>query len=248
MFKNILISILFLLPTTSYAYECNEQIDNLSKEYNIPIHCKIGSFRFVNEDIKGRQASQYLLDGVYKGLNKFFAVYGKTFLKKNIDEIILLEDLKYSENDVGGLSDGEKIYIGLDDYSEYNGYRDYVYFKNLNHEFSSNILKNAPFYKRAIWKKMAYIYDSSRNYLFKCLSNSDFAKQSSEYLLENGILSNYGLTGDENDFNVYAERLFTKDITLLNAKKHYEKVRKKLEMLKEFYRSAGFVGNFPDET
>ena len=248
MFRNLLICILFLFPITSHAYECSEKIDRLSREYNISIHCKTSSINFMSEDVKGRQASQYLIDGAYKGLNKFLTIYGKSFLNKNVDEIVLLEDLKFYENSVGGLSNGEKIYICLDDYSEYNGYRDYVYFKNLNHEFSSNILKKTAFYKRITWKKIAYIYDFSRNYLIKCLNDSNFAKQSNEYLLENGILSNYGLTGDENDFNVYAEKLFTRDTTLLNAKKNYEKVRKKIEILKEFYRSAGFVGNFPDET
>ena len=56
------------------------------------------------------------------------------------------------------------------------------------------------------------------------------------------------MTNDENDFNVYAETLFTEPEKLKKLKATYPNVKIKLEKLKEFYRELGFKGKFPDET
>ena len=248
MLKHIIVLALMLVPSLAYSYECSEEIDNLSKEYDIPIHCRLSSFEFMSKNVKGDEGTRQMIDDFYPSLNKFFSTYGKRFIKSSLDEIVILKNLKYYNNSVGGLSDGDKIYICLDDYSEFGGFRDNVYFKNLNHEFSSNVLRKAKYSKRIMWKYIAYVYDFSREFLIKCLNNPDFSKRVDDNLLNNGFLSNYSLTNEENDFNVYAEKLFAGDSLLLRAKNTYPKVREKLKLLKEIYRDLGYSGKFPDET
>jgi hypothetical protein len=98
------------------------------------------------------------------------------------------------------------------------------------------------------WLSISNSYDNSSEYMAKCLNSTTFYRQNSETILRQGFLSNYGLTCPENDFNVYAERLFGKDENLKVWMRNYPKVKEKVDLMKKLYRKAGFKGNFPDET
>jgi len=39
----ILMVLMLIFPSLAYGYECNEEIDQLSKQYNIGIFCKSSS-------------------------------------------------------------------------------------------------------------------------------------------------------------------------------------------------------------
>jgi hypothetical protein len=247
MFR-FLVVLALMLPGFAYGYECSKEIDRLSYEYNVPIHCKLSSIRNLNSSVTGQQADEVLIGGIYNALNKLFITHGKDFLSNNIEEIVLLRKLSLNGQEVGGLSDGSKIYMCLDYYTNIENYRDNTYYIDLNHEFSSNILSKMSYAKKLIWRIGFDMYDHSVEYLKKCLTNRTFSRYVSETLLRNGFLANYSLTNMENDFNVYAEKLFSGDQELLKFKKEYPNVARKLSLLKEAYRDAGFKGKFPDET
>ena len=247
MFR-LLIVLAMMIPGFAYGYECSKNVDELSVSYGVPIHCKTESFSFISSSIKGKRASQQMIDDIYPALSRFFSLYNKKFLSSNIEEIVLLRDLTFTGASVGGLSDGNVIYICLDDYENDLVQGSSIYFNALNHEFSSNILKKMKFTKKIVWRTISDVYFETREYLLKCLRDTRFSRTVNSKLLENGFLANYALTNMENDFNVYAEKLFSKDIDLISAKEKYSNVKKKLELLKEVYREAGFKGNFPDET
>lgn len=248
MFKYLLSSLLLLVSATAFGYECNQEIDSLSREYNIPIYCKRSSIYFVSSRISGYQAQNTTIDNFYPALNKFFHVYDKMFLNRNIKQIFLVKSLKYRGDMVGGLSDGSSIYICLDDYSNYQNYRDNIYFHALNHEFSSHILNKMSYTKKIVWRSITHFYNETAEFLSKCLRDTTFSRGVEESLLEKGLLTRYSSTNMENDFNVYAEILFSGDRSIISAKQKYPNVKRKLDILKEVYRDAGFTGKFPDET
>jgi len=244
MRKFFLIISLLLIPNLSYAHQCNEKLDNLSKQYDIPIICKSSSvedgkrFIYKNPELG-------LIERSTPSIYRFLNSYDKEFLKKHLKRIYLFENLKYLNVDVGGLSDGNDIWVCLDNYTSP---LEEVYARIIHHEFSSNIYKSVPFYKRLSWKNLGVGYDTSMEFLKKCLQNHSFAIQVTEYLLQNGFLKNYSRTNDENDFNVYAETLYSSPFTLKALSKKYHLIKIKLQKVKEFYKDAGLRGTFPDET
>lgn len=244
MFK-LLIALLIMTPSLAYGFECNEEIDQLSKKYSIGIFCKTSSIE-MRDEYKYEEADQTMIDMATPGIRKFFVSYDEAFLKGKIESIMLFKNIKYLNSNVGGLSDGNTIWLCLRDLPQESLNKKYS--EVLHHEFSSNVYKQISFVKRTIWKKINYAYHYTVSYIKKCLSEPGFANSSTEEILSGGFLTNYALTNDENDFNIYAETLFTNPEKLKKLKSTYPNIKIKLEKLKEFYRELGFKGKFPDET
>lgn len=243
MFRFILL-LLILLPVNVFAFECNQRLDDLSEQYEVPIYCNSKSIES-EERFTYEEADQRLIDAATPVIEKFFHTYNKNFLGSHLRSVNLFKNIKHLGVEVGGMSDGHTIWLCLDDYS--NREIERVYLKALHHEFSSNVYKNVRYSRRVDWKKINYIYDYSIAYLKTCLSNFVFCSSTSDKLLSEGFLRNYSLTNDENDFNVYAETLFTKPNDLKALGQKYPLIAKKIQMLKSFYREVGFTGKFPDE-
>ena len=90
-------------------------------------------------------------------------------------------------------------------------------------------------------------YKESSGYLRKCLEDTVFAREINDELLKNGFLNNYSMTDSENDFNVFAEEMFTEPVKLERKETKYYSIRQKTNLLKKIYIEAGFTGKFPDE-
>lgn len=246
MLKKFLILLTFLFPSIANAYECNREIDNLSREYQIPIHCRYSSITLMDDKATGQEPRLDKLARFVAPLEEFFSIYGKRFIKSKLNEIVLLENLKLDGFDVGGLSNGVKIYICIDNYGEdeYN-----IYLRALHHEFSSTVYKSYTIDKRMKFGDMSHDdYDNSDDFLNRCLSSSVFGRHYDTYVNSRGFIFNYGRTNIENDFNTYAETLFQNPSRIKKLSETYPKIKIKLKMLKEFYRGLGFTQNFPDET
>ena len=61
--------------------------------------------------------------------------------------------------------------------------------------------------------------------------------QSNESLYKLGLIEQYGYSGLENDFNLYAEMLFVDPQKLKKLISQYPAIAKKYQVLKEFYIS-----------
>lgn len=246
MFKYLLSGLLLLFSSTAFGYECNEDIDNLSKEYRIPIYCKLASIEYDGTP-EMEEAEQELIDKATFAVRAFLDSYDKRFLfKAKLTGIFLFKNIKYLDSKIGGFSDGENIWLSLRDISQESC--NIKYAKVLHHEFSSNIYSQVSYVKKLVWKKLSYAYHFTVNFLKKCLNDPEYAFQTTEDLLEKGFLRNYSMTNDENDFNIYAEILFARPQEIKGLKEKYPNVKIKLDKLKEYYRELGFKGKFPDET
>lgn len=241
MFR-IILFLLLILPINALGYECNQEIDRISKESKIRISCN--PEEIINFYIKAKRPSQLYLEQFTPYLKNFINSYNSTLLKRHLDKIIVVEDLKRNGEDVGGVSDGRQIIVCVSDFVDPSE----AYTRILHHEFSSDIYKANEYSLISKWKNVsAGRYDYSNSFLNQCLRNFNFAYLQNLQINSDGFVANYGKTNDENDFNTYAEVMFirTYDIPRL---KHFPKFREKMEILKTFYRNAGYTGKFPDET
>ena len=147
---------------------------------------------------------------------------------------------------VGGLSNGSAIWLSVQDY--YYDTLGKIYVETLHHEFSSCIFKRVDKLLRQEWLSFSKIYKKTLEYFTFCLDYPDACSGATAEALNDGLLSLYSLTDEENDFNIYAETLFTDPKSIKENAKKYPAVAKKLEIFKKFYKKLGFVGKFPDET
>lgn len=245
MFR-IILALLLLLPANVFAYECSREIDELAKEYSIDIHCKLSSISNNFLNITGKEAGIIKINVFSQAFRIFLSSYNKKIIETKIVELILLEDLKYKNYDVGGLSNGKIIFISIENYEDYAME---IYLRALHHEFSSNIYKDISLEKRNFWNLISMgDYDTSEKYMIYCLEHAAFAKSSNDYINSKGFIYHYGRTSGENDFNSFAETLFENPEKIKKLKNKFSLIDKKLKITKQFYRDSGFVGKFPDET
>lgn len=240
MFKYLLSCMLLLFSSTAFSYECTKEVDQLSRDYEIKIVCK--SYSYYGAHVTENTPPQSAIDSYTSILKQFITSYNKEFLKNNIQEIRLSYPLTYNGVEVGGVSNGNKILINIAPHD-----RDF-YLKAINHEFSSNILKKLHYTNIMAWRKLSGSYNESPSYFRRCLTDGNFYRENSEENYSNGFLTNYSLTNPENDFNVYAERIFTNDSALKYYSSKYELILRKVSFVKNAYRQLGFKGKFPDET
>jgi len=243
MFR-FLIALSLLIPNFGYAYECNEEIDKISAENNVGIFCKKSSVE-AREDFEFEEADEEMILKATPAIKKFFSSYNKSFLN-SLESLMLFKNINYLKSGVAGLHHDKTIWLCLENVPQERANR--LYLKVLHHEFSSGVYDQISYYKKLIWKKINYAYKYTVAFLKKCLNDPNFSNATSDKLLSEGFLINYSLTDDENDFNVYAEMLFTDPEKLKNLKMSHQLIKVKLEKVKEFYRDAGFKGKFPDET
>lgn len=245
MFR-IILFLLLLLPTKVFAYECNSEIDNISKEYQIKIYCNPStSLKNIVANVAGNYPNPKELKEFVPFLKSFLNSYPKNFVKNRLQNLFLLSNLSLEGQEVAGLSNGKNVWIKIQKYTgEYSDF----YLTALHHEFSSNILKSN-YSQRLSWSKFSEKkYDKSDDYLNKNIKDFYFSRETSQTILAEGFVYNYGKTDPENDFNTYAELLFVKTQKLENFANTYSLVKRKLEFLKIIYRNAGYTGKFPDET
>jgi hypothetical protein len=234
------------VPNFCYAYECNEEIDKLSKQYEIKIICKEKSIIDSEMDFTFKEANSEMIKNSFKPIELFFLKYEKSFLKEKIKSLNLFNKIKFRGSSAGGIHHNGHIWLTIGNYPEYS--INTIYQEILHHEFSSIIYRQSEFEKKLVWKKISPNYEYSIKFLKKCLDNIEFGNASGEDILHKGFLLNYSATDDENDFNVYAEYMFVHPKKIKSFYQRHPLVVKKAKLFKEFYREAGYTGKFPDET
>jgi hypothetical protein len=242
----LLVILALLIPNACYAYECNREIDSLSSQYGVKILCNLDKINLPS-GFYADQPARNRINSSTSAIRSFLTSYDYGFISRNISNINIVLNLRVSNVEVGGLSNGENIYLNIKSYGS-SRYETDNYVETLHHEFSSSIFRKISFFQRKTWKLISDSYDYSRAYYFRCLEDASFSDETSERILDLGYIVNYALTNEENDFNVYAERLFTRSNILLANVNSHPLVRKKLNYLKSIYKNFGFSGKFPDET
>lgn len=172
--------------------------------------------------------------------------YPNDFLAEHLDSIILLDSIKLQNVTASGL------YIKL----KHNGRSHYktIYLscssnadkvaRIFHHEFSSIILK----YKLNNKNKNRWKSISENNYCAENKMSGNFCpgykKNYDRKIIKNlnefGIITHYGNTSLENDFNIYAEFVFARPEALYRLTQEYSTIKDKLKIFLETYKKAGF--------
>lgn len=160
--------------------------------------------------------------------------YKPGFLVKNLNRIHLVESLEFYNLSYGGTCTQDRVYIA--NKGELLGYTDSFLAGTFHHEFSSVLLTNhlsdfnQSAWKKANPKKFDYVGTG-----VDALKNGSSSLEYSDSWHVQGFLAEYGTASLEEDFNLFAEGLFSGKSEFWSAYERFEPVRTKANLVIEFY-------------
>ncbi|MBK8608276.1 MAG: hypothetical protein IPN82_16230 [Chitinophagaceae bacterium] len=159
-------------------------------------------------------------------ITKAFGVYPDELLQKNISTIFVAGTIRCYGVSYYGTNSNKNIYIALQGNQEV--------LQTFHHEFSSILLRNYPaYFNKTAWLRLSpELFNTSSAKAIKAGYSQTVFDSS---MLAKGYISSYSLSNYENDFNLYAEHLLSGSKTFWEYVDRYEKIRKKTDLIIEFY-------------
>jgi hypothetical protein len=179
---------------------------------------------------------------------KILKKYPTKVIKENLKAIYILDDIKFYGQTYGGTNSNDVVY--LTNKGENKGYDDF-YIEQLFHaEFSSVLLRKYSYYfDKEEWSKCNskdFKYgDGGLNALKNNLTGQDFV----EDINKQGLLTQYGMSNLENDFNSFAKNIFLPKRNFDVVLKKYKNLNKKKDLIVKFYEKIDkqFSSDFFDK-
>lgn len=167
-------------------------------------------------------------------IEKFIADYPQEVLKKNLKGIYLCKTLQFYGKDFGGTNSATGVYICVRTARE--GYTDTFLLSSMHHEFSSILMRNYAFPKKA-WsalnpKDFKYTDDA-----VGALGQQDLLLPKEKYH-KLGFVCLYSQSSMEEDFNTIADYLFNQRSELLKMTENHDSLKAKVQLAMKFYKSV----------
>jgi hypothetical protein len=165
-------------------------------------------------------------------IQKAFSKYPKNFIDNEVKHIYIMGKISFNKEWFTGTNSRYDIFIASTDNDEIE--------KTFHHEFSSILLRNHPNFTMEInWKALSpeLIGGNSAFAIEQGYNDVTFNKK----LCEKGYLSKYSLSNWENDFNMYAENIFTGGKEFWKIVDAYPKVKIKTNMVIAYYAKLNAV-------
>jgi len=161
--------------------------------------------------------------------------YPEHLIKKNLMAIYLLGSLSFYDIPYGGTSLEQSIYLTAGAKSD--GYNDTYFASLFHHEISSIFFRSYsfPIEEWSLVNANNSFYAKSNEQVLKAIEEGGGETEENKKYYQDGVLSKYGYSTLENDFNLYAEMLFTNPSKLNLLAETYPRIYQKSELIKRFY-------------
>jgi hypothetical protein len=170
-------------------------------------------------------------------IEDFISAYDSNFLRQNLTDIYLLDELTCFGNPFGGSNSISSVYLTVR--TQDKGYTDQFLVSTLHHEFSSILMRNyRSLFPDQEWRLInpdSFVYSENDVQVVQEPTIRDQTKE----LLEAGFLTRYNTTTAENDFNTLVEWLSTRGTELCEIRSQYERIDRKAELAIQFYAAIG---------
>lgn len=159
--------------------------------------------------------------------------YPKDLLRKHLRKVYLLDSIHFYGLRYGGTNSTDTLYLTNNGIKK--GYTDKYLEGAFHHEFSSILLrKNEKLFNNRYWH-----LSNLPNFHYGeggtvALKNGKTGLKLEEKYFNMGLLCEYSMASIEEDFNVYAQELFT-DNNIFTIANKYPRVRNKLNIMINFY-------------
>lgn len=227
---------IFFLPLTSFAEARDTIIQGVHVEsvYNLSIFPESwqgGSVNAEGEQISDQEMRRAQTIAI-RGLKK----YPAALLQYNLRAVYLLKSMKFFNVGYGGTNSSDAVYVTSNGVAL--GYTDAYIEQTFHHEFSSILYRNyIRFLDTTEWKRTndpAFDYNDPENGV-GAIRNGRSSQVLDTALAKFGLLTEYAMSGIENDVNTMAQNLFLPDRNFWKIVDNYPRVYKKVQLLIAFY-------------
>jgi HEAT repeat protein len=176
----------------------------------------------------GRPLAKEAVEAAKRRLLYALAAYPAGMVRARLRKVVLLRDLRVYGTRYGGTYHGQSVYLVAGERPDLDVVRAF------HHEFSSLLMKSAPFPEKA-WREIngaGHRYGQGGHYAILCgrtgVGTAD--------LFELGFFKPYGLADLENDFNVFSETVMTYPDWARALAERYPRLRRKWAVWSEFLK------------
>lgn len=173
--------------------------------------------------------------------------YPAVMLKKELRAVYMLRDMFFYEVAYGGTNTTDALYLCNN--GKQAGYSDLYIEQSFHHEFSSILYRNYPLYfDESAWKNAhiaGFDYNDPENGV-GAIRNNESSQELDTALCRKGFLTQYSMSGIENDLNTVAQNLFAPSAGFWDIADRYPRIRTKVTLLIAFYKRIhpGFTETF----
>ncbi len=169
-------------------------------------------------------------------VTRAISLYPQSLLDQNLSSVFVVKELWFYGVKYGGTNSRTSIYIA--NRGTQQGFTDAFIASTFHHELSSILLRNHPErLDEAAWRDANRAGDQYRKSGTQSLLDGTAETRYSANFHVNGFLNQYGTSSVEEDFNTFAEALFSGDDRFWRAVDQFSRVEKKKDLIVAFYQS-----------
>jgi hypothetical protein len=209
-----------------------EQVHGIKVGYGAPVDFWTPPFKPEDATAPGVSMQPAAVKDVaiaLNGIDAALAEYPPGFVAHLINAIFICGELRMGGMEAGGSAGPAWIILAAPSHFGAEGIR-FGSLVGIHHELSSFVLRVNPS-TRAQWAEFAPADWNFVDEAGGALRRADSPAPS----METGFLSAYGATNLENDFNVYAEKMFMEPDNLTRLARQHSLIRRKLEFVRATY-------------
>ena len=185
---------------------------------------------------KGEQIAASEIQRCNGLMEKALSKYPLKNLEKELKAVYFLKSMKCYEVDFGGTNSNDALYLTNSGIN--NGYTDIYLEETFHHEYSSILFRNHPsFLNVREWKRASINgarYKDPENGVGAIRKNQS-SQDIDTILCKKGFLTQYSLSGLENDINTFAQNMFSPPENFWKIVDQYPRIKKKVKLLTDFY-------------
>jgi hypothetical protein len=162
--------------------------------------------------------------------------YPASVLSRNLRAVYILKSISFYQVGYGGTNSNEDVYLTNNGVAR--GYTNNYIEQTFHHEFSSILYRNFfTLFNESSWlgaNPAGFDYNDPENGV-GAIRNNESSQELDTLLCERGFLTQYALSGLENDLNTVAQNLFRPAAGFWEIVDRYPRIRKKTRLLIRFY-------------
>lgn len=167
---------------------------------------------------------------------KALSKYPPAALEKDLKVVYFIKSMSFYDVGYGGTNSTNALY--LTNSGEAAGYTALYLEQTFHHEYSSILFRNHPSYiDQDGWKKAnitGFDYNDPENGV-GAIRNNKSSQDLDTTLCTRGFLTQYSLSGLENDINTFAQNIFSPSKGFWEIVDQYPRIKKKVKLLVAFY-------------
>jgi hypothetical protein len=169
-------------------------------------------------------------------ITRALSKYPLATLQKDLKIVYFLKSMKFYNVGYGGTNSTDALY--LTNSGTTAGYTNLYLEQTFHHEYSSILYRNhSSFIDEEGWKKAnipGFDYNDPENGV-GAIRNNESSQDLDTALCKKGFLTQYSLSGMENDINTFAQNIFSPSENFWKIVEGYPRIKKKVKILIDFY-------------